>query len=86
MIKQIHNSTKADFKSLHWATKRGIQMKTLAIILIVDAILNAVLKIIIYKLQKDIDKEIAKGVEMMRESIRDEVEMMRKPTYDEDNK
>lgn len=61
-------------------------MKVIAIILIVDAILNAVLKIIIYKLQKDIDKEIANGVEMMRNSIHNEVEMMRKSTHDEDNK
>lgn len=58
-------------------------MKTLAIILIVDTILNAVLKIIIYKLQKDIDKEIAKGVEMMRESIYNE---MRESIHNEDSK
>lgn len=61
-------------------------MKTLAIILIVDAVLNAVLKIILYKLQKDIDNEIAKGVEMLRESVHNEAEMMRKSTHDEDNK
>lgn len=48
-------------------------MKTLAIILIVDTVLNAVLKIIIYKLQKDIDKEINKGVEMLRKSIHNEM-------------
>ena len=47
-------------------------MKTLAIFLIVDTVLNAVLKIIICKLQKDIDKEIGKGVEMLRKSIRNE--------------
>ncbi len=58
-------------------------MKTLAIILIVDTVLNAVLKIIIYKLQKDIDKEITKGSEMIRKSIHDE---MRKPMYNKDNK
>ena len=33
--------------------------------------------------KKDIDKEIAKGVEMMRESIHNE---MRKSTHGEDNK
>lgn len=44
----------------------------IAIILIADMILNAVLKIITYKVQKDIDKEITKGVEMMRNSIHNE--------------
>lgn len=58
-------------------------MKTLAIILFADMILNAVLGIIQHKLEKDIDKEITKGVEMMRNSIHDE---MRKSTHDEDNK
>ena len=58
-------------------------MKTLAIILIVDTILNAVLKIIIYKLQKDIDKEINNGVEMMRKWIHDDIQ---NSTHDEDNK
>ena len=58
-------------------------MKTLAIILIVDTILNVILGIIQHKLEKDIDKEITKGVEMMRNSIHDE---MRKSTPDEDNK
>lgn len=58
-------------------------MKTLAIILIVDTVLNAVLGIIQHKVEKDIDKEIAKGVEMMRESIHDE---MKKSTHNEDNK
>lgn len=57
---------------MHWATKRGTQMKTIAIILIVDMILNAILGIIQHKLEKDIDKEITKGVEMMRNSIHDE--------------
>jgi len=61
-------------------------MKIIAIILIADMILNAVLGIIQHKVEKDIDKEIAKGAEMMRESIHNEIEMMRKPTYDEDNK
>ena len=32
---------------------------------------------------KDIDKEIANGVEMMRKSVRDE---MQKATHNEDNK
>lgn len=58
-------------------------MKTLAIILIADMILNAILGIIQHKLEKDIDKEIAKGVEMMRKSIRNE---MQKSIHDEDNK
>ena len=58
-------------------------MKTLAIILIVDTILNAVLKIIIYKLQKDIDKEINNGVEMMRKWIHDDIQ---KSIHNEDNK
>lgn len=49
-------------------------MKTLAIILIVDAVLNAILNIIIYKLQKDINKEINKGAEMIRKSIHDEMQ------------
>lgn len=61
-------------------------MKTLAIILIVDAVLNAVFGIIQHKVEKDIDKEIAEGVEMMRNSIHNEIEMMRKSTPDEDNK
>lgn len=47
-------------------------MKILAIILIADMILNAVLGIIQHKVEKDIDKEIAKGVEMMRKSIHNE--------------
>ena len=58
-------------------------MKTIAIILIVDAVLNAVLGIIQHKVEKDIDKEIAKGVEMMRKSIWNE---MQKSIHDEDNK
>ena len=53
-------------------------MKALAIILIVDTVLNAILKIIIYKLQKDIE-----GVEMLRESIHNE---MRESMRNEDNK
>jgi len=61
-------------------------MKIIAIVLIVDMILNAVLGIIQHKVEKDIDKEIAKGVEIMRESIHNEVEMMRKPTPDENDK
>ena len=47
-------------------------MKIIAIILIADMILNAVLGIIQHKLEKDIDKEISKGVEMLRKSIRNE--------------
>ena len=58
-------------------------MKIIAIILIVDMILNAVLGIIQHKMEKDIDKEISKGAEMIRKSIHDE---MRKPTRNEDNK
>lgn len=58
-------------------------MKILAIILIADMFLNAVLGIIQHKLEKDIDKEITKGVEMLRKSIRSE---MQKSTHDEDNK
>ena len=58
-------------------------MKIIAIILIADTILNAILGIIQHKLEKDIDKEITKGVEMMRNSIHNE---MRKSTHDEDNK
>lgn len=49
-------------------------MKTLAIILIVDTFLNAVLKIIIYKLQKDIDREINKGAEMIGKWIEEEMQ------------
>ena len=58
-------------------------MKTLAIILIVDTVLNAVLGIIQHKVEKDIDKEIAKGAEMIRKSIYDEI---RKSTRNEDGK
>lgn len=47
-------------------------MKIIAIILIADTILNAVLGIIQHKLEKDINKEIAKGAEMIREAIRNE--------------
>ena len=47
-------------------------MKIIAIILIADMILNAVLRIIQHKVEKDIDKEIAKGVEILRESIHNE--------------
>lgn len=43
-------------------------MKILAIILIADM----VLEIIQHKLEKDIDKEITKVVEMMRSSIHNE--------------
>lgn len=48
-------------------------MKIIAIILIADMILNAILGIIQHKLEKDIDKEIAKGAEMIRKSIHDEL-------------
>ena len=58
-------------------------MKTIAIILIVDMILNAILGIIQHKVEKDIDKEIAKGVKMMRESIYNDI---RKSTHSEDDK
>ena len=58
-------------------------MKIIAIILIADMILNAVFGIIQHKLEKDIDKEIAKGVEMMRESI---YNGMRESTHNEDSK
>ena len=58
-------------------------MKILAIILIADMFLNAVLGIIQHKLEKDIDKEITKGVEMMRNSIHNE---MRKSVHNEDSK
>lgn len=47
-------------------------MKIIAIILIADTILNVVLGIIQHKVEKDIDKEITKGVEMMRKSIHNE--------------
>ena len=47
-------------------------MKIIAIILIADMFLNAILGIVQHKLEKDIDKEIAKVVEMMRKSIRNE--------------
>lgn len=58
-------------------------MKIIAIILIVDAVLNVVLGIIQHKVEKDIDNEITKGVEMLRKSIHDE---MRNSTHNEDNK
>jgi len=58
-------------------------MKIIAIILIADMILNAILGIIQHKLEKDIDKEIAKGVEIMRNSIYNEI---RKSTHNEDDK
>ena len=48
-------------------------MKIIAVILIADTILNAILGIIQHKVEKDIDKEIAKGVEMLRKSIHDEL-------------
>jgi hypothetical protein len=47
-------------------------MKIIAIILIADTILNAILGIIQHKLEKDIDKELSKGVELLRDSIRNE--------------
>lgn len=58
-------------------------MKIIVIILIADMILNAVLGIIQHKVEKDTDKEITKGIEMIRNSIHDE---MRKSTHNEDNK
>lgn len=58
-------------------------MKILAIILIADMFLNAVLGIIQHKLEKDIDKEINNGVEMMRKWIHDDIQ---KSIHNEDNK
>lgn len=58
-------------------------MKIIAIVLIADMILNVVLGIVQHKLEKDINNEITKGVEMMRESIYNEI---RKSTHSEDDK
>jgi len=58
-------------------------MKTLAIILIVNMVVNAVLGIVQHKVEKDIDMEIGKGVEMMRKWIHDDIQ---KSMHNEDSK